>query len=286
LSGSGFLRAVWDASGGLFVRIPLKLAKYRELLWSLTLKEIRIRYKQSMLGILWAVFVPVSMMLIFTFIFKKVAKVELPMNPATGKEVPYAVFAYCGILPWTFFSQSLTGCVTTLVTNRALVTKIYFPREVFPLSKIFACFVDLLIASLVLVALMIGFGIPATWTIVYVPLLLLAQILFMMGCGLILSMANLFYRDVQYVFSVGIQLWMFATAVIYPLPEDKLGPTLNTILRLNPMTPILDGYREAVIYGQVPDLAAALPAFGVTVLILWLGLWSFDKAQYLFAERI
>ncbi|MHC4469969.1 MAG: ABC transporter permease [Planctomycetota bacterium] len=263
-----------------------KLVRSRELLWTLTVKEIKIRYKQSLLGVGWAIFVPVAMMLIFTFIFNKVAKIELPTNAATGKQVPYPVFAYCGLLPWTFFAQSLTGSVTTLVTHRALVTKIYFPREVFPLAKILAGFVDFLVASVVLVALMIGFGLPVAWYIVYVPLFLAAQLLFTVGCGLLLSMANLFYRDVQYVFQVGIQLWMFATAVIYPLGEEKFGSTLIAVLRLNPMTPILDGYRDSVIYGRAPDFLMAAPAFCIVLLTLILGIWAFDRAQYLFAERV
>ena len=252
----------------------------------MTLKEIKVRYKQSLLGVGWAIFVPVTMMLVFTFIFNRVAKIGLPINAITGEQVHYPVFAYCGLLPWTFFSQSLGGSVTTLVTNRALVTKIYFPREVFPLSKILVSFADFLIASTVLVVLIIGFGEHVSWTVVFVPIFFFAQILFMLGCALILSMANLFYRDVQYVFQVGIQLWMFATAVIYPLEREQVGETAHFILSLNPMTPILDGYRSSVILSEVPDFAAALPAFGIVLATLVLGIWAFDRAQYLFAERV
>ncbi|MBZ0173579.1 MAG: ABC transporter permease, partial [Phycisphaerales bacterium] len=269
-------------------RVAKKLYAYRELLGNLTRKEIRIRYKQSFLGIAWAIFVPVSMMLVFTFIFSKVAKVDPGKLPNSSRELPYAVFAYCGLLPWTFFSQSLSGCVTTLVTNRQLVTKVYFPREVFPLSKILAGMVDFAIASLVLVFLMVWFDIGVGTTILWVPVIFLAQVLFMLGCGLFLSMANLFYRDVQYVFQVGIQLWMFATAVIYPIPATVSddSPVIGTLLRLNPMTPILDGYRDAIIHQRMPDFATAWPAFALIVVILYIGVWSFDRAQYLFAERI
>jgi ABC-type polysaccharide/polyol phosphate export permease len=270
----------------MLVAFTRKLVRSRELLWTLTLKEIKVRYKQSLLGVGWAIFVPVAMMLIFTFIFNRVAKIDLPVSEATGRVIPYPVFAYCGLLPWTFFAQSLSGSVTILVTNRNLVTKIYFPREVFPVSRVFAGFADFLIASLVLVALLIGFGVPVGWMVVFVPVFLVAQILFTIGCALVLSMANLFYRDVQYVFQVGIQLWMFATAVIYPFEEEKMGSTLLAILRLNPMTPILEGYRDALIYGRVPDFVSALPAFGIVLFALFGGIWAFDRAQYLFAERV
>lgn len=270
------------------LRVAKKLIAYRELLGNLTRKEIRIRYKQSFLGIAWAIFVPVSMMLVFTFIFSRAANVDPGKLPNSDEALPYAVFAYCGLLPWTFFSQSLSGCVTTLVTNRQLVTKVYFPREVFPLSKILAGMVDFAIAAVVLVVLMLYFDLGVASTVAWVPLLLLFQLAFMVGCGLILSMANLFYRDVQYVFQVGIQLWMFATSVIYPIPpgirEDS--PILGNLLRLNPMTPILDGYRNAILYQQTPDFAGSWPAFVLIGVVLVVGVWSFDRAQYLFAERI
>jgi len=279
-------KKVLESPFGLFVRIPAKLHAYRELLFNLTLKELRIRYKQSFLGIAWAIFIPVAVMVIFSVIFKKVAQIPLPIVPETGKPVDYAIFSYVGILPWNFFSQGLSGCVTTLVTNRQLVTKLYFPREVFPLSKILSLVLDLVIGSSVVVVLMLVYDTPARSTLMYVPVLFGLQLMFMAGCGLLLSMENLFYRDVQYVFQVGIQLWMFATAVVYPLPPEKLGPTLGPLLRLNPMTPIIEGYRSAIILGQTPDFAGMWPAMLVIFLTFWIGMWAFDKAQYLFAERV
>ena len=270
------------------LRVARKLFAYRELLGNLTRKEIRIRYKQSFLGIAWAIFVPVSMMLVFTFVFSRVATVDSGRIAGTDRALPYAVFAYCGLLPWTFFSQSLSGCVTTLVTNRQLVTKVYFPREVFPLAKILAGMVDFAIAAVVLVVLMAWFDLGVGITVLWVPVLFAAQVAFMLGCGLILSMANLFYRDVQYVFQVGIQLWMFATSVIYPIPAGVAAdsPVIGTLLRLNPMTPILDGYRAAILYQRTPDFAASWLAYALVLATLMVGVWAFDRAQYLFAERI
>jgi len=246
-------------------RLVPKVLEYRELLLNFTLKEMKIRYKQSLLGIAWALFVPVSMMLIFTFVFKRVAKVDLPTG-GDNATVPYAVFAYCGLLPWTFFAQSLSGAVSSLVTNRQLVTKIYFPREVFPISKMLACGIDFAIAGVVLAVMMIAWRFPVGPAILLVPVFLLLQILFTLGCGMLLSMANLFYRDVQYVFQVTIQLWMFATAVVYPISRESVGEGLYAVLRLNPMTPIIDAYRHCLLYGKAPPLQ--------------------DRAQYLFAERI
>ncbi len=286
MNRTGIAARTYDATLGVMLDLVRKLVDCRELLYSLTIKEIKVRYKQSLLGIAWAVFMPVSMMLIFTFVFRRIAKVELEPLPGTGLPPSYAVFSYVGLLPWNLFSQSLTGAVNTLVTNRGLVAKVYFPREVFPLSKIFASFVDFLVASLVLVALMVWYHVPVQTTILWVPILLGIQLSFMLGCGLMLSMANLFYRDVQYIFQVAIQLWMFATSVAYPLPAEAAGPIAGPILRLNPMTPIIDGYRDAILYGRMPDLAASWGAWIVVGLVLWIGVLAFDRSQYLFAERM
>ncbi len=282
----GLAAQLYEATLGVLFDLASKLVRCRELLWSLTVKEIKVRYKQSLLGIAWAVFMPVSMMLIFTFVFRRIAKIELDPILGTGEPPPYVIFSYCGLLPWNLFSQSLSGAVNTLVTNRSLLAKVYFPREVFPLSKILASFVDFLVASSVLVALMLYYEIPMQATLLWIPVLLGIQLSFMLGCALLLSMANLFYRDVQYVFQVVIQLWMFATSVAYPIPDDAAGPLVGPILRLNPMTPIIDGYRDAIIYGRTPEFGSGIGAWIVVAVALWLGVLIFDRSQYLFVERM
>ena len=212
-----------------------ELIKYRELLYSLTLREIRVRYKQSLLGVLWALFVPLSMMLIFTFVFTKALKFDGKLDLGG---MPYAVFAYIGLLPWTFFSAGLTGAVNSLVANQTLVTKVYCPREAFPLACIASSAFDFAIASTLLVGIIGYFHFFTEWsfslhlTILVVPVIVLIQTLFTIGLGFVLAMGNLFYRDVRFVFSVVIYLWMFVTSVIYPLESSK--PLYNMLINLNP----------------------------------------------------
>jgi len=258
-----------------------ELLSYRTLLWTLAWRDIRVRYRQSVLGIAWAMFIPLSMMLVFTFIFTRVVPLKTDM--------PYAIFAYCGLLPWQFFSASTTGAANSLVANRSLVTKIYFPAEVFPLSCIVASFVDFLVGSIVLVGLILfyaltGYSITIGPTAFLVVLILMVQIIFTCGISFFLSMGNLFFRDVRYVYSVVVMLWMFASSVIYPMKTSN--PNTQFILNLNPMTPILDAYRDVLLRGKLPDWSALGYSAFVAAAIFLIGWAIFYKMQYKFAEKV
>ena len=258
-----------------------ELLSYRTLLWTLAWRDIRVRYKQSVLGIAWAMFIPLSMMLVFTFIFTRVVPLKTDM--------PYAIFAYCGLLPWQFFSASTTGAANSLLANRSLVTKIYFPAEVFPISCILASFIDFLVGSIVLVGLIIfyaltGYSIIVSWTAFLVVPVLMVQIVFTCGVSFFLSMGNLFFKDVRYVYSVVITLWMFASSVIYPMKTSD--PKIQFILNLNPMTPILDAYRDVLLRGKLPDWSTLGYSAFVAVTVFLIGWIIFYKMQYKFAEKI
>jgi homopolymeric O-antigen transport system permease protein len=264
----------------------LDLIQARHLLVHLTVRELRIRYKQSLLGIGWAVCVPMSMMLIFTFVFTR----AIPISDQLSLNMPYALFAYVGLVPWTFFATGLNASVNSLVANRNLVTRVYFPREVLPLSSIGAAFVDFLVASSVLFGLILYFHTFTDWSyhpglaILFTPVIVLVQIIMMTGIGMLLAMANLFYRDVRQLFSVSIQLWMFATNVVYPLPQDNSWS--SRIVAANPMTPIIAAYRDCLVFGQLPDFAPFMGATAFAIIILLVGWTCFHRTGFLFAERI
>ena len=257
-----------------------ELLSYRTLLWTLTWRDVRVRYKQSLLGIVWAMFIPVSMMLLFSFVFTRVVAVKT--------DIPYPIFAYCGLLPWQFFSSATTAATNSLIANRSLVTKIYFPSEVFPISSIIAAFIDFLVGSIVLAALIIyfyftGASIVVSWTVLLVIPVILVQILFMMGISFFLSMGNLFFRDVRYIYNVIITLWMFATSVVFPMKVSN--PALQRALNLNPMTPIIDAYRDVLLRGKIPDLYTFGYTIIISLIICFSGWVIFYKIQYKFAEK-
>ncbi len=255
-----------------------ELWQHRTLLFALVQRDLRVRYKQSVLGIAWALLAPVAMMLIFTAITKAgVLRVE------TGG-IPYAVFAYCGILPWTLLSSALVSATGSLVANHNLLTKIYFPRAVFPLAAILSKLVDFVIALSVLAMLMLHYRIPLNNTLLALPLLLGAQLLFMAGVSYLLAMGNLFYRDVKYLVDTGMLLWMFLTSVLYPIRFTN--PALQALLALNPMTPIIDGYRACIIHGRWPDSAAMAPAILVSAVVFLAGSVCFHRKEFEFAERV
>jgi len=249
--------------------------EYRELLYRMTARDLLVRYKQSVMGFGWAVFMPLVNTALFSVIFTRVAPIST--------DVPYPVFAYTGLLFWNCFASSLRFAVISLSSNAMLVTKIYFPREIFPFSAILVCLVDLAVGSTILIGMMTYYQITPTWTILYVPVLLLVQVIFTAGIGLLIAMANLFLRDVKYLFEIVLTVWMFATSVIYPL--ENIGGRLGVLLQLNPMTPIIDGYRATILRGQTPDFAAVAIAGALAVVTLAVGWLIFHRAEYQFAEN-
>jgi ABC-type polysaccharide/polyol phosphate export permease len=257
-----------------------------ELLWSLTWRDVRVRYKHSLLGIGWAVLLPLSMMLVFTFVFTRAIDARTALNV----DMPYALYAFVGLAPWTFFAAGLTGCVNSLVANRNLVTKVYFPREVFPLSCVAAALVDFCIALVVLVALMLYFDWTGAWrfalhpTISLLPAIVLVQAAFTVGLGMLAAMANLFFRDVRQIVTIGIQLWMFVSGVVVPVPRDDSW--LAMVIRLNPMVPLIASYRDCIVYGTAPDVASFIYATLVSAVTLVCGWVWFRRASYRFAECI
>jgi ABC-type polysaccharide/polyol phosphate export permease len=249
--------------------------EFRELLYQMTMRDLRLRYKQTVMGFGWAVFMPLLNTAVFSVIFMKVAPLDTGM--------PYPLFAFVGLLFWNFFSASLKFAMNSLSSNSNLVTKVYFPREVFPFSAVIVSFVDTLPGAVVLIGMMAWYGAVPTSTIVLLPVVMAVQLAFTVAISLLLAMGNLFYRDVKYLFEVGLQVWMFATSVVYP--ADKIGGTLGAVMRLNPMTPIIDGYRQVLVLGQAPGVPFAI--VGVLSFALLLFAWvHFHRSEFEFAENV
>ncbi len=263
-----------------------RLVRHRNILWNLALREIRVRYKQSVLGVVWALFIPLAMMLTFAFVFSRLTRVA----DSFATTMPYPVFLYIGLLPWVFFAQSINTATGSLVANRSLVTKIYFPREVFPLSAILSCLFDFVLASAVLVGLIVYYHALTPWefhlhaTILWLPVVFAVQLAFTAGLALWVSLANLFFRDVKYLVAVALQLGMFLTNVIYPLPAGD--PLVSTLINANPMTPIIGSYRRCLIDGLAPEAVPFLSATIISVLVLATGWRLFRGTEHKFAECI
>ena len=248
---------------------------YRELLFQMIRRDLLIRYKQTAMGFGWAVFMPLVNTAVFSIIFTRVAPIDVGM--------PYPVFAFSGLLLWNFFAAALRFSVTSLTGNPSLVTKVYFPREIFPFSAVVVALVDTIVASAVLVALLIYYQIGVGWSILLLPIVVAVLVMFTTAIALLLAMANLFYRDVKYLFEIVISVWMFATSVIYPL--DRLGGWLGAVLALNPMTHCIEAFRAIVIEQRAPS-----PIFGatavVTACLLAIAWLVFHRAECDFAENL
>lgn len=251
--------------------------QYRELLYFFTWRDLKVRYKQTIVGVAWAIFQPFVAMIVFTIFFGTLLKV-----PSDG--VPYPIFVYIGLLFWQFFSGALTDTSNALVGNQAIVTKIYFPRILLPLSAVLTRLVDFFVASIVLVGLMVYYGYtPNLAGLLILPLLLLITFLAAFGGGLFLSAMNVKYRDVRYVLPYFIQMMLFITPVIYP---PSVAGVYSWILAINPMTGVIKGARGALL-GTEPVNWVLIEISAIAVLILLVvGFIFFKKTERYFADVI
>lgn len=261
-----------------WVSLKLKeLWDYRELLYFLTWRDVKIRYKQTVLGALWAIIQPVFTMLVFTLFFGKLAKV-----PSDG--IPYSVFSYAALVPWTFFASSLTQSSNSLVGSANLIKKVYFPRLAIPISSVMANVVDFALAFAVLLLIMLYHGITPTWNAVFLPLLLLLALVTSLGVGLWLSALNVEYRDVRYVVPFITQFWMFATPIAYP--SSLLKEPWRTIYGLNPMVGVVEGFRWALLGTRTAPGHVIAASTAAALFILVTGAFYFRRMEKTFADVV
>ena len=252
----------------------------QELLTQMTMREIKSRYKQSIMGYFWVILNPFFQILIMSFVFSTIMRI--PTNASA--DIPYIVFLYVGLLPWTLFSASLASASGSIVGNASLVTKVYFPRTILPISTIFAKIIDFIFASTILIFFMIIYQVPVNLNIIWVVPIFFIQQIFTLGLSLFLSAINLVYRDIQYLLNLIISLWFYLTPIVYP--TDIVPDRYKIIFKLNPMSVIINAYRESILAGGIPSLSSLLIAFIVSLLTLYLGFIYFKKLERTFSDNV
>ena len=270
---------VYERKRGWVALDVRELWRYRELLYFLTWRDILVRYKQAVIGVAWAALQPLLTMIVFTVVFNMALGIKSPASA-----IPYAVFSFTGLLPWNFFSGALGRSGVSLVGNANLLTKVYFPRLVIPISAVLAGLVDLAISFLVLIGLMAAYGIAPTWNAIYLPFFVELAFATALAVSLWLSALNVLYRDVQYVIPFLVKLWMFVSPVIYPIDKITAG-TLRTAFALNPMTGVIGGFRWALLGQQFPGGYMWIST-AVVVALLFGGLFYFKRMERVLADVV
>ncbi len=254
-----------------------ELWEYRELLYFLAWRDIKVRYKQTVLGAAWAIIQPFFTMLVFSLFFGKLAKV-----PSDG--IPYPIFSYAALVPWTFFSNGLSGSSNSLVGSANLIKKVYFPRLVVPFSSVLSGVVDFVLAFIVLLTMMLYFGIVPTWSVVWLPLLLLLALVTALGVGLWLSAMNVQFRDVRYAVPFLTQFWLFATPIAYP--SSLLAEPWQTLYGLNPMVGVVEGFRWSLLgTDTAPGPIIAVSSLAALALLVS-GAFYFRRMEKTFADVV
>jgi lipopolysaccharide transport system permease protein len=255
---------------------------YRELVVFLTMRDIRVRYKQAVLGIGWAILQPLMTMLIFTFIFGTLAK----LPPDSGIPAAwYPVFSFAGVLPWQLFQGSLQRSGISLVGNSNLLTKVYFPRLIIPIAAVGAGLVDFCISFLVMIGLMFYFKVPVSLNILWLPAFVLLALMTALSVGLWLSALNVQYRDIQHMIPFMLQAWMYASPVAYSIDIVNVSPIWRLVYGLNPMAGVIQGFRWAIIGSNPPD-AIMFVSVAVVVVLMISGLYYFRRMERHFADTV
>lgn len=260
--------------------VSLKLSElweYRELLYFLTWRDIKVRYKQTVLGAAWAVIQPFFTMMVFSLFFGRLAKM-----PSDG--IPYPIFSYAGLVPWMFFANGLSQSSNSLVGSSNLITKVYFPRLTIPISSVLSGVVDFGLAFAVLLAMMLYYGVRPTWNVLWLPLFLLLALVTALGVGLWLSALNVQFRDVRYVVPFITQFWMFATPIAYP--SSLLHEPWRTVYGLNPMVGVVEAFRWALLGSKTrPGLIIAASVCAAVAILIG-GAFYFRRMERTFADVV
>ena len=253
-----------------------ELRQYRELLYFLTWRDVKVHYRQAALGVTWAVLQPLLLMAIFTIFYSRLAHVE------TGG-VPYPLFAYAGVVLWTFFANAITASGNSLVNNVNLITKVYFPRMLVPAAAVAACLLHLAIASVVLIGMMLYYRVTPTPRLLLVLPLVLLTVIFATAVGLWVAALNVKYRDVRLLLPFGVQVWLLASSVI--VPSSAVPPQWRWVPRINPMSAFIEGFRAALFGGSF-DTPALVTAVIITAVALLAGVVVFRRMERSFADVI
>jgi len=256
------------------------IIKWHELLWQIVGREVKARYKQSILGFFWVILNPLAQMLVMSFAFSTILRI--PTN--SSENIPYSLFLFVALLPWNLFANSLSFSAGSLVSSGPLITKIYFPRTILVLATIIAKIIDFLFASIILIIFMIAYQIPITLNILWVLPLFFIQQIFTLGLSLFLAASNLLYRDIQYLLNMILLLWMYTTPVFYPV--DLVPDKYRLIFQLNPMAVIINAYRQVILGGGEPKYSSIIIALVLSFIILLFGLSYFKSREKIFADNI
>lgn len=253
-----------------------ELLHYRDLFYFLIKRDVTVRYKQTVLGVLWAILQPTAYMLVFSIFFGRLARI-----PSDG--FPYPVFLYAALLPWTLFASSVGQSANSVIGSSALITKVYFPRLIIPLASVGAALIDFAVASSVLLVMLLYYPVAPGWGLLWLPLLVAGTVMTALGVGMLIAALNVAYRDFRYIVPFMIQLWLFLTPVIYPV--SVVPPGWRWLLSFNPMTGLIGGYRAALLGQSMPWTALGV-SLVIGVVIFIAGAFYFQSTERTFADVV
>ena len=251
------------------------LYQYRELLKTSISKDVRGKYKNSVLGIIWSFLNPLLQIAVYAIVFPLIMKSSLPN---------YTVFLCCGLIPWNFFSTAISRTSFTMIENGNIIKKVFFPREILPLSVVTSEAINFVISTIIILAFVLGYGMGISKFIIFYPLVLLIQYFLLIGISFIVSSVTVYFRDLQHFISIILQLLFYATPIVYA--PDSIPANFQWILQYNPMTYIINGYRDIFYYQQIPDFVSLLMVLVGSIILCVIGYLIFNKLQKRFAEEI
>ena len=251
------------------------LYEYRELLKTSISKDVRGKYKNSVLGILWSFLNPLLQIAVYAIVFPLIMKSNLPN---------YTVFLCCGLIPWNFFSAAISRTSFTMVENGNIIKKVYFPREILPISVVTSEAINFIISTIIILAFVLGYGMGLSKFLIFYPLVLLVQYVLLIGISFRVSSVTVYFRDLQHFIGIALQLLFYATPIVYA--PNTIPENFQWILKFNPMTYVINGYRDIFYYKQMPDLSSMAIVLVIGIIVCLLGYFIFSKLQRRFAEEL